>query len=575
MTVKVLKLRLRTPAILQSKGGWAFGRKVLRARLYRVQPQRWSAVDWLQMLSLFDAAFYLAHNPDVAAAGLNPLLHYVQYGAQEGRNPHPLFDAAFYRAHNPDVAAAGLNPLLHYVQYGAQEGRNPHPLFDSGWYVAQHPEAAQTGLTSLEHYLQHGQEPGYDPHPLFDTAFYLAYNPDVAQAGILPLIHYISCAVQEGRIPHRLFDTRFYLAMYPDVERSGKNPLQHYITQGWQEGRDPHPLFDTNFYLECHPDIQAQKINPAIHYASVLTKQLNCNSDYKNLPFPPYIRPRVSTFPPPKRVVIGVVTYNNTRAEYAQYRSSLLLATRELSERHSVSFAYIDNGTASHLGSPDAQFIQLPSRGNIGFGAAHNAMLVYAFQEQNADIYICANPDGVFHRLCLRNLIDMHVQFPHALIEARQFPEEHPKYYHPTKLDTHWASGCCLLIPRAIYQEIGGYDSHFFLYLEDVDYSWRARWSGFQVKMCPDGLFGHHVLGRPESIHTKRNFLESGRYLAWKWGNQAFQQSCETALINDKYYADYSELICFPQELKLVLTPKEQEKICTFDKLFSFSHTRW
>jgi len=29
--------------------------------------------------------YYLQSNPDVAAAGVNPLLHYIQFGISEGR----------------------------------------------------------------------------------------------------------------------------------------------------------------------------------------------------------------------------------------------------------------------------------------------------------------------------------------------------------------------------------------------------------------------------------------------------------------------------------------------------------
>ena len=55
---------------------------------------------------LFDSSFYLQSNPDVAAAGVNPLVHYLASGGLEGRDPHPLFDSSFYLQSNPDVAAA-------------------------------------------------------------------------------------------------------------------------------------------------------------------------------------------------------------------------------------------------------------------------------------------------------------------------------------------------------------------------------------------------------------------------------------------------------------------------------------
>ncbi|MBX3489281.1 hypothetical protein [Parvibaculum sp.] len=43
----------------------------------------------------FDAKWYITANPDVAASGMNPLRHYVQYGAREGRSPKssPDFEA--------------------------------------------------------------------------------------------------------------------------------------------------------------------------------------------------------------------------------------------------------------------------------------------------------------------------------------------------------------------------------------------------------------------------------------------------------------------------------------------------
>src|SRR6187399_275140 len=79
--------------------------------------------------SVFDPGFYLAQNPDVAQAGMNPLRHYLTRGAAEGRNPHPLFDGRWYLQQNPEVTAKAINPLVHYLSSGWKEGRSPHPLF--------------------------------------------------------------------------------------------------------------------------------------------------------------------------------------------------------------------------------------------------------------------------------------------------------------------------------------------------------------------------------------------------------------------------------------------------------------
>jgi capsular polysaccharide biosynthesis protein len=65
---------------------------------------------------LFDAGFYLASNPDVAAAGMDPLEHYVGAGWREGRRPSAGFDGGAYLAAHAD--AVGICPLVHAVTFG-------------------------------------------------------------------------------------------------------------------------------------------------------------------------------------------------------------------------------------------------------------------------------------------------------------------------------------------------------------------------------------------------------------------------------------------------------------------------
>jgi hypothetical protein len=72
----------------------------------------------------FDAGRYSLSYPDVAAARLSPLAHYLLAGATENRIPSPLFDPAFYRAAYEDVRVSGMSPLLHYALYGRAEGRH-------------------------------------------------------------------------------------------------------------------------------------------------------------------------------------------------------------------------------------------------------------------------------------------------------------------------------------------------------------------------------------------------------------------------------------------------------------------
>ena len=51
--------------------------------------------------------------PDVIAAKLTPLVHFLDHGVHEWREPNPFFRGAWYVEHYPDVAASGANPLTH------------------------------------------------------------------------------------------------------------------------------------------------------------------------------------------------------------------------------------------------------------------------------------------------------------------------------------------------------------------------------------------------------------------------------------------------------------------------------
>lgn len=215
---------------------------------------------------LFDAEWYRTNNPDLAASGVEPLLHYLREGARQGRDPNPLFHAAWYLARNPDVAAGVLLPLDHYIRFGAAEGRDPSAVFSGGWYLDSHPDVRASGLNPLAHYLAFGAHEGRDPSPLFDAAWYLERNTDIAASGANPLVHYVERGATEGRDPSPLFWTGWYLEKNPDVRAGGLNPLAHYLEAGGQEGRDPCPVFDGRFYLANGPDVRDGGEHPLLHY---------------------------------------------------------------------------------------------------------------------------------------------------------------------------------------------------------------------------------------------------------------------------------------------------------------------
>ncbi|HYO92154.1 MAG TPA: hypothetical protein VEQ40_10985, partial [Pyrinomonadaceae bacterium] len=168
--------------------------------------------------------------------------------------------------------------------------------------------------------------------------------------------------------------------------------------------------------------------------------------------------------------VLGIVTYNNSPEQLAQLSRSIEIAAEQIADTGvSLQVSMIDNGAECVWPETKIPSTRFASQGNIGFGRAMNVLMSAAFADPKTKGFLCVNPDGFMHCYSLLELLLSCHDHPRSLIEARQFPEEHAKYYDPSTLDTPWASGACLLIPRDIYTVIGGFDPNFFMYLEDID----------------------------------------------------------------------------------------------------------
>jgi hypothetical protein len=75
----------------------------------------------------FDANWYAARHPECGGAPFAGI-HYLRTGAFEGHDPGPDFVTAAYLRANPDVTAARIPALAHYLLYGRAEGRRLRPV---------------------------------------------------------------------------------------------------------------------------------------------------------------------------------------------------------------------------------------------------------------------------------------------------------------------------------------------------------------------------------------------------------------------------------------------------------------
>ncbi|MBZ9573727.1 hypothetical protein [Modicisalibacter sp. MOD 31.J] len=201
-----------------------------------VEGMRERSVERADEIKGLDDAYYLAHNPDLVAAGVDPVEHYANYGWKEGRAPNTWFDRDFYLDQNPSLRDSGAIPVEQYATSGWQEGQDPNPWFDVDWYLEHNRDIAAAGIEPVSHFVDHGWKEGRDPNPWFDVDWYLSQNPDIASAGIEPVEHYWDYGWQEGRQPSEAFDPGAYLAANPDVALAGVNPLEHWMLYGQDEG---------------------------------------------------------------------------------------------------------------------------------------------------------------------------------------------------------------------------------------------------------------------------------------------------------------------------------------------------
>ncbi|OYU74544.1 MAG: hypothetical protein CFE32_17430 [Alphaproteobacteria bacterium PA3] len=70
-----------------------------------------------------------------AAAGIDPIQHYLDAGWHEQRDPSLLFSTRFYMDNNPDVVAAGVNPFFHFIAAGKAEGRHGKHQLGFRWDI--------------------------------------------------------------------------------------------------------------------------------------------------------------------------------------------------------------------------------------------------------------------------------------------------------------------------------------------------------------------------------------------------------------------------------------------------------
>jgi hypothetical protein len=156
---------------------------------------------------------------------------------------------------------------------------------------------------------------------------------------------------------------------------------------------------------------------------------------------------------------------------------------------------------------------------NLGSAGGHNAL----FEAFGGELVLIVNPDVYALPGLLCPLLERIGEPGAGIVEARQVPLEHPKAFDHDTGDTSWASTACALVHGDVISSLGGFDAQsFFLYCDDVDFSWRARLAGRRVIYEPTACVFHDKrLDRDGQVQAGDAEVyysaEAALMMAWKY----------------------------------------------------------
>lgn len=160
---------------------------------------------------------------------------------------------------------------------------------------------------------------------------------------------------------------------------------------------------------------------------------------------------------------------------------------------------------------------------NTGSAKGHNLLASKA----DADFILIMNPDVKVAPHYLREAMKPFADSKVGMVEARQTPIEHAKEYDAQTLETPWATTACAIIRRSVFEELQGFDHKtFFLYCDDLDFSWRLRLAGYKIIYQPLAAVYHakelSANGQWQPTAAEKYYsAEAALLMAHKWSNPA------------------------------------------------------
>ncbi|MEZ0362081.1 glycosyltransferase family 2 protein [Mycobacterium sp. pUA109] len=253
------------------------------------------------------------------------------------------------------------------------------------------------------------------------------------------------------------------------------------------------------------------------------------------------------------------------------------LASLSLATDRPVRVLMADNGSTD--GTPQAAVARYPNvellttGANLGYGSAVNRAVTQLTDDGgHGEFLIVANPDVQWGPGSIDALLDAAARWPRAAAlgplirdpdgsvypSARHLPSLIRGGMHavigpvwpsnpwtsayrqerlaPNERPVGWLSGSCLLVRRAAFDEVGGFDERYFMYMEDVDLGDRLGKAGWLNVYVPSAEVLHHKghsTGRDPARNLAAHHQSTYTYLADRhagWVRAPLRWAMRTAL---------------------------------------------
>ncbi|WP_236629113.1 glycosyltransferase family 2 protein [Cryobacterium roopkundense] len=176
---------------------------------------------------------------------------------------------------------------------------------------------------------------------------------------------------------------------------------------------------------------------------------------------------------------------------------------------------------------------------NTGFGVGVNAG-VHRAQQSGAGAFLLLNPDATIAADQVGVLLERVRTHPLTLVSPRIVRSDGSVWFDGADLYLDdgriratrrrnefrsarfepWLSGACLLLSDQLWSRVGGFSEEYFLYWEDVDFSYRVERAGGVTEVCRDAVAVHDEGGTQQAVVQGHGSPKSEAYYYYNIRNR-------------------------------------------------------